>query len=230
MTALSVVQWVAEKVSLKAPAVVFGNVDADATKLRNLLLEAVDYVREDGNWQELSAVATITGDGSTTAWDLPSDYDFIPRENALWTTSLSAPLRHVQSLDEWLGAEVLNFSFQYNIFTIYGGQIHIRDALTSGETVKYFYQSRNAVVASGGATKVAPTADTDTFKLSERLLELCMVWMYRRDQAMPYDGQLEDYERAKGKALTRDTGPSTLRVGRTRMPRDAQFAYPRTIT
>lgn len=230
MTALSVVQWVADRVSLPTPSVVFSSTDANVVKLRNLLLEAVDYVREDGNWQALSTQATITGDGSATSFDLPSDYDFIPREGALWGNSLTCPLPQIHSQSEWLGYEVRGVETAPNRWIIYGDQIHIKEALGSGELVKYFYQSKNAVVAADTSTKEAPTADTDTFKLSERLLQLCMVWMYRRDEAMPYDGQMEDYERAKGKAVTRDGGPAVLRIGAARMPRNVIFAYPKAVT
>lgn len=230
MTALSVCQSIAVKQKFARPSAVFGETTDDAYLLQELVHEAVRYVREEHSWQALSSRATIAGDGATKVFDVPADYDFVPRANKLWSSAFAHEISQIQSQDEWLYLEVRDFSLVYNAWIIYGDQLHMNPALNSGETAEYFYQSNQAVVAADGTTfKAEVTADTDSFRIPEFLIRLCMIWMYRRDNELPYESEMDDYERAKGFAILRDRGPKSISVGAPKFPRGVRIAYPWTI-
>lgn len=230
MTVLSVVQDVAEEVKLSAPSAVFGSTDNDAVELRGLLKGSAERVANRRAWQALTVLGTLTGDGTTEAFDLPSDYGWMKQGQQLWSSSFETPLTKINSRDEWLGLEVQQFDFVYNAWIIFGDQIHVKPALATGVTAKFYYQSDKIAKAQDGTLKAAFTADTDTFRVSEKLLKLHMIWRYREKNGLPYAEDMATYEDELSQLETRDDGPNVHRIGRPRLTRDLRVSYPQNIT
>lgn len=230
MTVLSVAQSVAANVKLDpVPTTLFGSDEVESVEMRELANECAQYITDEHSWQALTRLHTITGDGATESWDLPSDYGWMPKDQQVWSSSLETPLTRIESRNRWLGLEVQSFDFVYNAWIIYGGQMHIKPALGSGATAKFYYQTKNRVQDSGGTNKALFTADTDTFRLDERLLTLCMIWRYREDNGLPYVEDMRSYGKAVAHALTRDEGAKKVVIGRRTRPRGVQTAYPDQI-
>ena len=68
--------------------------------------------------------------------------------------------------------------------------------------------------------------DTDTFILSETLLKLAIIWMYRQSKGRPYAEDMATYEREKEKLIAQDGGSKIITVGKVRMTGDFDIAYP----
>ena len=101
--------------------------------------------------------------------------------------------------------------------------------MESAATVKYWYQS-NLYGRQASTNIAAFTADTNTFRLSERLLKLALIYKWREMKGLPYAENMEDYEIEKAKLIHRDKGSRIIRIGRPSLPRDAIYAYPKSIT
>lgn len=230
MTALSVAQGVAKKVGLEVPGELFASIDREFVELRDLMNDAADRVAEGANWQVLSTIATLTGDGTTTAFDLPSDYDRMVPDAQVWSSSLETALTHIMSLDKWLGLDVNSFDFVVNAWTIYGGQMHIKPALANAVTAKFFYQSNLIVTAADTTTQTAFTADDDVFRLDEGLLELATIWRWKAYKGQSYAEELEDYSEKLERLVTRDRGAKMIHMGDVRLPSDVRIAFPQTIS
>lgn len=229
MTVLSVAKEVAKKCGLADPDALVSNTSRETVELLEVIQESANEIAEAYDWQKLSTIATITGDGTDTDFDFPSDYDRMIVDTGLWLPSLQAPLTPVESLDKWLELDVLAFDFIVHAWIVYGDQIHVRPALASGETAKYFYQSNLIVAPESGSNKTTFTADDDTFRLDERLLKLCAIWRWKSAKGQPYAEEMEDYEDLKGKLIVRDRGSRMVKVGRLRTPGNIGIAYPQAL-
>jgi hypothetical protein len=230
MTLLSVCQDVCKVIGLDpVPSAVASNTDREYVELLHVANEMAKRISRGHDWQKLSAIQTMTGDGTTEDFDLPSDYDRMLVKAQVWSSDLETALSPISDLDKWLEMDVQSFDFVINAWTLYGGQMHIKPALTSGITAKYFYQSSNIVLDVGQTPKALFTADDDTFRLDEQVLKLGMIWQWRANKGLPYDEDMMNYEQALEREVLRDKGSRMLRVGTIRMPRDVRIAYPQAI-
>ena len=229
MTVLSAVQDAALYLGLERPEQVYSATDRDALELGQIAREAAAMIADEHDWQTLKRLETITGDGATTAFDLPSDYLRQPKDTQLWSSRLETPLTHVLSHDEWLQLEVQAAEVILNVWTILGGQVQFRPAPETSETVKYYYQSR--LLANDGAANIETfTADTDTFRLDERLLKSAIIWMWKSQKGLAYAEDLQRFEDVLSRRIAEDKGAKMLAMGRQRAIRDARVAYPRSVT
>lgn len=229
MTILQVAQYVAPRIGLEIPDQFMAGTSRDMLELQELARDTAIMIAQGHSWQKFKTINTVTGDGVTEDWDLPADYDWMPDGNDLWSSSLQSPLTHVLDENDWLEQLVKTTSTITDTWIIYGGQLHIRQALGNAITAKHFYQSNKIVVSSGGTTKETFTADTDVFRLNERLLKLGMIWRWKADKGVPYDEHIEDYETLKAQDIARDSGSTVLRVGSARHSSDTVYAYPKAL-
>jgi hypothetical protein len=230
MTLLSVAQDVCKVIGLDpVPDAVASNIDREYVELLHVANEMAKRISRGHEWQKLSVIHTLTGDGTTEDFDLPSNYDRMLVKAQVWSSDLETALSPITDLDKWLEMDVQSFDFVVNAWTLYGGQMHIKPALTTGVTAKFFYQSGAFVADVGGSYKTSFTADDDTFRLDEQVLKLGMIWQWRANKGLPYDEDMMNYEQALEREVVRDKGSKMIRMGKIRMPRDVRIAYPQAI-
>lgn len=229
MTVLTAIQNACAIIPLDKPDGVFAGQGREHFELQVLANTAADHIAKDYEWEKLKSIATIAGDGSTEDFDFPPDYDRMLKKAELRTTQHITALTHITSSDQWLDMAIRQFNQVAGAWTIYGGQVHIKPAPANGEEVKYFYMSSKWALDQASTAKAAFTADNDAFRLSEKLLELCMIWRWRANKGLAYAEDLANYEDAKEKLITADKGSRSITVGRSRVPSDVSIAYPGAI-
>lgn len=229
MTLLSVAQEVCPFIGLDVPDAVMSSTTREHIELKRVITDMAERIARAYPWQLLSTLKTHTGDGSTEDFNLPDDYDWMPDDNQVWVSSQNCAIRKVPSQDEWLSDIVRSFSPTPPQWIIYGGQIHIKAAMASGVTAKYFYQSNLINDPASGSNSATFTLDTDTFRLNERLLKLATIFRWKQLKGQPYAEEMNDYEEWKEKLIARDRGATILKAGGARMLRDAALAYPGSV-
>lgn len=233
MTVLAAVQGAAPWIGITVPTALFTGTDRTSVEMQAMVNEAALGIAEDFDWQRLKVLETITGDATTTAWPLPDDYARMLKQARLWPSAQpNTPLRHVVDTDEWLGIDTQNMSEIVSRWTIYGNDLHIKPAVASAATVKFFYISNLIVLATGGTdpTKDAFDTDSDEFFLGDRILKLAIIWRWKAAKGRPYAEDFANYQNARDQLAGNDKGPRILRVGTPRVPSDVHIAYPGTIT
>ena len=230
MSVLTVAKRVARVVGIEEPDTVVGNTRRSVVELSNVMREMARRITDGYDWQTLSKVHTINGDGSTIEWPLPDDYDRMLVKASVWSSSLETALSPISDLDTWLELEVESFDFVINAWTIYGERMHIKPALSSGVTAQFFYQSNRLFESQGGGTLTEFAADDDTYRINEDLWALGTIYQWRNNKGQPYAEDMADYEELKSRLVTRDRGSRMLRIGQPRIPNEAQIAYPQSIT
>jgi hypothetical protein len=229
MTILTVIADVAKVVGVTVPTQVFASTTREHVELAALANEMAVRIGKAHDWTLLRRLSTYTGDGLTTQFALPADYLRMLKKTNLWSSAIQTPLTHISDTDEWLEMQVRSYDYVVGAWTMLGGNIEILPALASAVTAKWYYVSNLIVAPASGANKTAFTADDDSFRLSERVLKLGMIWQWKANKGQAYAEDMTNYENAIEQAIGEDKGQRTIRVGRPRMPRDVSIAYPQNV-
>lgn len=232
MTILNVATEAAKKIGLDVPDALLSSTDREAVELLSVIKEMGQRILDGHDWQVVKKLATITGDGSTTAWELEADYHRMTKKARLWTSALETPLTHVIDEDEWLEMETRSYDYVVNAWIMYNNQIHIKPALASAVTVQYFYIGNRVWTDSTsdpGTYVSSPGVDNDEYRISEELLKLGTIYRWKQLKRQPYAEEMADYEDLKDRLITADGGAKRIKIGRARMPAGTSVAYPENL-
>lgn len=229
MTILATIQAASMKLGIERPAVVMSSTEQEHLELKAVANEMAEEIGKAAEWELLKKLHTFTGDGSETEFDLPADFDRMPKEAQLRSTRWDGGrLEHVESHDDWLSRQLQNFT-DFGAWTKLSGQIHFNPAPTDTELVKFYYLSNGWITGADGPT-FEFLADDDVFRLPERLIRLGIIWKWKKDKGTPYAEELADYEIALAAETMRDKGVRTISIGRASWPRGVDIAYPGVIS
>lgn len=226
MTILSVCQEAAIELNQPEPATLFSTTDQFAKELRTQANRAAKAILKAYDWRALTKLAILTGNGATTSFTLPVDYDRMPVKTSLLSSQFSMPVAPARDLDQWLDYQINPVTSAWGTWIVLNGAVQVMPAISTGTTAKFYY-IRNTVVSGG--TKTTFTADTDTFDLPERLLTLSIIWRWRAQKRKDYAEDMRNFEIALAEEMSSDKGSRVLVVGRQRMPFDVHVAYPRPL-
>jgi hypothetical protein len=232
MTVLSAVQNACRLPSMgihPAPTTLFTSTDQQEIQLCNLANECAQIIAKAHDWRKLTTLKTQAGDGATTAFSLPADFDRMPVNSSVFLTSTAAPLARVEDTDQWLALGLTSVAGTAGAWFIIGGTINVKPAVAASTSIKFYYQSNLIVDPASGDNKTAFTLDSDAFMLNERLLTSCLQFKWRSQNGLDYQQELSDFNMAMGQEVARDKGSRILHVGRARMPSGVTLAYPGTV-
>lgn len=230
MTFLSAAQSASLRLMGKKPTTFFSSTNTFEMEVIDLANEVVSDMVKYADWRRLTLLQQMVGDGVTYGFDLPADYDRMPKgvdlSRANWYTwgYLDAP-----SLNYWM--DLVNGLATPNpgYWILLDGQVQFRPALSAGTTAQFFYISKNAVLDSDGTTrKPSFTKDADTYLLDERVLTLGIVYKWRAQKRMEYAQDFANYEEALMQSSGNDKGARITTPAR-RYSIDAAAAYPRPL-
>lgn len=223
MTILSAAQAAARRLNQSLPSSLFTTTDPFALELADIASESAIAIAKAHDWQKLTTLYTLTGDGATTSYSLPSDYDRMPIKAHVQTSQFATSFVKARDTDFWLHLQLHPQIGVPGYWIILGGLMQFSPALADGVSAKFYY-IKNAIVTGG--TKTSFTADTDTFDLSERLLTLDMVWRWRAMKRLEYAEDMQNFELALSQEIAADKGPRVIVVGTPRFPIDADYPHP----
>lgn len=228
MTVLSACKTAGLRLTGVQPVSVFSVADTFGLELADAANEAAKLIIEHHEWQALSTLHEIVGDGTTVAFPLPGDYHRMPIDGDLYSTRSLQPLCRAHGLNEWLEYEIEPVTTFPGVWIIIGDKINIKTPLSSGERVKFYYQRKTCVRSVSGADKSAFEADSDAFVLSERVLTLGIMAMWYEQKGLDPRQAQERFQDALFKEAARDRAPGVLKT-RPGYSASAEYAYPRTI-
>lgn len=196
------------------PSAVMSSTEQTGVELAALANECGEQISECYPWQKLKVLATITGDGSTTEFDLPDDFGWIPLQQQLRTTD--GAFEFVPDHDRWLDMVLRSqTSGLIGSWTVIGDQINLLNALADETEAKYYY------ISNEWATSPSPglenqngfDQDEDTFRLPDTLLRLCMIWKWKAYHGQPYAEEMRTFEIELAKRIIRDKPMQALAYG-----------------
>jgi hypothetical protein len=229
MTVLSAIQYACSFIGVSVPDAVMASTVREHVELKAITNDVANTISKAHTWQLLKTLATLTGDGTTEDFSLPSDYDWMPDTSEIWSSDNDRPLCKVVDENVWLSHIEQGLDPVPGEWIIYGGQLHIRSAPGTGITCRYFYQSNLYVDPAAGSNTNIFATDTDNFRLDERLLKLGIIYRWKQAKGQPYAQEMDDYEVLKEKLIARDKGATILVQGTARGTRGIRYAYPGNV-
>jgi hypothetical protein len=224
LTVLTACQDAAIELGQSFPNSVFSSTSVFARELQLHAKRSAAAIHKAYDWQQLIELATLTGDGTSTAFDLPSDFDRTLKTADVHASTWTLKFAPARDYDHWLTITDTSASAVPGFWIIQGGQMNISPALGDGDTARFYYVSKNPVLATDGTTeKETFTADTDSFRLSEKVLALGIAWRWRAMKQLDFTVQLQNYELALSEEIGRNRGPKVLISGLVRANGDAPY-------
>lgn len=216
MTFLSAARSASVRLQSKRPSTFFSATDPFSFEIIECANEVAVDLMKANEWQVLTKLHTLTGDGTDTAFPLPSDYDRMLLNGGVYSASWPTwGYTSVGNLNDWrqlIDSEMGIVTPGY--YLILGGEIQFQPAPSAEETPRFYYISKNIIQDEDGTTKPQFTKDSDTLLIEERLLTLGIVYKWREMKGVPRPGDQEDYELALSEASARDKGSQIITSGR----------------
>lgn len=226
MSILAAMQSAAIRLMGQRPATFFGASQKFELELTDLVNEVAADIAKSHDWQALTKVHTLTGDGEETVFDLPEDYDrqllvTSVQDAASWAWGYC----HYTDINTFLFLEERGFQPAPGGWIIYGGEMRFVPAPT-GSAVFPYISSHYARDSATLQNKAAFTSDTDDFLLPERLLTLGLVWRWRENKKLDYSGDQEAFTKAISEYASKDKGSRVIRRGGRIPLRGTFMAWP----
>lgn len=228
MAILGAMQSAAVRLMGQRPSVFFGASQVFELEIADLVTEVARDVCKSHDWQALTGFASFSGDGVTTAFDFPADYDRMTLNSDLQdSTAWAWGYQAITDLNTFLWRSENGFQPFPGGWIIYGGQFHFEPAPASGATAQFPYIKKDfARDADTLAMKDEFTKDTDTFLLPERLLTLGLVWRWRENKKLDFTGDQEAFMKAISEYAAKDRGSRVYRRSNRMTFPGTYAAYP----
>lgn len=228
MTILTAFQSAAIRLIGSKPASFFSSSDTFQMEMQVVANEVARDIAKSHDWQAMVSTYTLTGDGTTTDFPLPPDYDRMLADTEIYDqTNWAWGYNHILSENEWLYLKIRNWAWiTPGAWIIYGGQFHFQPAPTTGALAEFMYIGKNIIQSAAGDPKAEFTTDTDVFVLDERLLMLGMVWKWRELKQLDATAAEADFRKAFDEIAGKDGGPKIIRSRPRWRPLRGRFAYP----
>lgn len=219
MTFLVAAQNAAIQLIGKKPPTFFSSDSQFCLEVVTLANEVVADLVRDKDWRSLTKLHTMTGDGIVQGFDMPSDFDHMPKgqqvHNAAWPTW---NYYGASSLDEWLN--YLNGEPQVipGAWIKLEGQMQFNPIIPLGEVAQYYYISNEMIRDPNQGGRSTFSSDDDTLIYPERLITLGIIWRWRAMKRLEYAEDMANFEKLKDQVAGEDKGSRILRDGGRRNP------------
>ncbi len=229
MSLLSIVQGVALRCSYQQPTVAIASADSNVQLMVACVQDIGDELIERWGWQALKirVPVTFTGDGATTAFTMPSNVaNFGPAStfvsSAYPTLTMPGPVNE----EDLLRIKALPVMVQPSCWRQVDNQIEFYPPLAAGEVASYVYAQNSWIMNASGVPYATPefAADTDTVVLSERLLRVGAIQLWRRRKGFDYAEEMEDYEAALNRIAGQENTGRSIRMTQSAPLPDNMFA------
>jgi hypothetical protein len=200
LSLLTIVSGAANRCGIASPASVIGNADTNTQKLLAFAQDTGRELAERGDWRNLDMVRTITGDGITTLWPLPSDFmrlcpgqgspvgPFISSSRPY--TPFSGPVNeeNLNQMKAFPAATILP------VWRLIGSNIEIWPVLALAEIVTYHYYSNAWILSGMGVQQTAWVLDSDVSLIVEDTIMKGAVWRWKSSQGFDYAEDMRQFE------------------------------------
>jgi hypothetical protein len=216
MSLLTVTQDAMLLCGLPQPTVALSNTDLTVLQFVAFAQKEADETWTDFNWRQSRIPAQLVGDGTTTLFALPSDFERMLAGPSLWSAKYpSIPLQWISDL-ELLALKALPVMPVRPVCRLIGGTLEIWPALASTETVSLEYYSTNPLCSSDGLTrKPRWTSDSDFSLFPEGVLMRGVIWRWKQSKGLDYAEDFRTWSLERDKKASHDGGARVVQMTNT---------------
>lgn len=230
MSILSTLQLAMPLCGLPQPSQAVSSTDPTVQKFIAFAQDIGDELRERFFWRNLNIAGTITGDGTTTLFALPSDWGVLSPGQKFFSSvypllSLPGPITN----ENLAAIKVLPTFPTRPVWRIIGGTIEFFPALGLGEIVTFNYYSSNWVSnAAGTVRQPGFLLDSDFSMIDEIVLRRGLIYRWKQSKGLDYAEAMRSYEMSLDRAAGREDAERIVSMSRHTQNVDNWF--PGTIT
>lgn len=214
------------------PSQFFASTEQFEQEMVDLVNEVARDITEYHDWQALTKIATLTGDGVQEVFPLPTDYnrqlldaDIQDLQNWVWG------YQHMTNINDFIFYKERGLGLVPGAWIMYNDELNFFPAPQTGNSASYPYVTNYYARDTLNVTKPEFTADSDEFVIrgGEDILTLGLVWRWRENKKLDYTGDQEAFTMKLEQMATRDKGSSIIRHGRRLRGVNAGLAYPYSL-
>ena len=212
MSLLTIVQKAAVRCGITAPSSAISNADPMVQQLIALAQDEGDESSVNYDWRNLKIPCQFTGDGTSTLFGLPSDFDRWPTQASMYSSSYPLiPLLGPISDEELIAMQARPVFPVRPFWNMLGGSLQVWPALQSGEVVSSQYRSNAWILDADGVTrKAAWIADTDTPLIRERIIVAGVIWRWKKAKGLDYAEEMKTWGQILEVESAHDRGNRTV--------------------
>jgi len=214
MTLLTIVQNSCDIIGLTRPSVVIASQDQNVRTLLALaqvegreLLDRYSWPATQIEKTHTSLAAELQGVMTTLA----PGFSYIT-SGTFWDRTLTQPLTGPLSPIEWQALKARTATGPYPSYRLFGGKLYAYPAPSAGNTWVFEYQSTYFCQSSAGANQSAWAVDTDVGVLDENLMELGIIWRFKKKNGLDYSEDFRSYEQKLANETSRAGGRRVLEM------------------
>ncbi len=193
MTALSACQDAIARLVARRPNSVFASDEEICVEIASLANEAATDIMKANDWQALTKLNIINGDGVTASFPMPDDYDRMVNgqdvHSGTWTYMR---YENAGTLDNWQDLNALLPAIPPGYWIILENRINFLPTVSTGNDARFYYVSNQWARSATATPKASFTRDDDTFVLDDRLLTLSLIWRWKSMKGMDYGEDIKN--------------------------------------
>jgi hypothetical protein len=131
---------------------------------------------------------------------------------SFWDRTLTQPVTGPLSPQEWQFVKARVTTGPYAGYRISAGNLYAYPAPAAGNDWRFEYQTVNFCASSAGTGQSAWAADTDVGVLDENLMQLGVVWRFKKKNGLDYSEDFRSYEQKIANETARAGGRRILNM------------------
>lgn len=213
MAIIDALKSASQKLISRQPSAFFSSENVFESDLSDMINEVAKDILESADWQGLTQIANLIGDGNTEAFDKPDGYDRqLIRSDVQDPSNWVFGYYHCQDINEFMWRKNRGFGPWPGIWIIFDNKFQFWPPPAAGQVAQFPYVSNKyAINAIDGVRKAAFSRDDDGYVLNERLLMLGLVWRWRENKKLDYTGDQEAFMKAISEYSGKDKGSKVFR-------------------
>ena len=217
MSLLTVVQRASVQVGIDKPTAALGSGNSTYEQMAELANVEGEELARAADWRALNRQLTVTGDGTTTLWGLPSDFERFIIPDPLWEEDRPMfPLEGPYTPSQMLAIQAANINPPYYVWRLVEEELEIYPALPSAKVINgEYFTTKWATDSTDTNDLLYYTNDSDIALIDERIITLGVVWRWKRAKGMDYVEEFRTYEMEKAKRIGADGGKSVVSSSRS---------------
>ena len=217
MSLLTIVQNVSKRLGVPAPSAVVTSADARVLELWTMANDIGNELERRYQWQELTREANFLSSGSidmgSLTGSIATEFAYFV-DQTFWDRNLKQPIIGPVTNQEWQSD--LSFAVvgpPYKHIIINDRLLVGPTAIEAGHTMVFNYTTKNWAQSSTGTGKSSFTADDDTARIPENLIELSLVWRWKQSKGLAYAEDMETAEQQIDRYTGQNAGRRVLFIG-----------------
>ena len=226
MTLLTAVQNALNEIGeFEVPDSIVGSGNETAKRMLALAKREGDLLARAHPWSRLATEYTFATVASQADYDLPAG--FSRYLNGTWWDRVNRwPLFGPASPAQWqrLQSQTLTAGLRRWWRQRGGEMLLFPTPSANGDTIAYEYISTYWCQSAAGVAQATWAADSDVFRLDERLLIMGLKWRWLQVNGFDYSEEKREYDDELEAAKSRDGGAQTLDLSAPRYDDDLAYA------